>query len=239
MDITTKLIPITESKVVEEDGKVYLTGYANTKGNEDSHGDIPANYEGKPVYRLERMKTNPVCLVDHRNSSASIAGNFVELSEDEKGLWFKLLFRSLDDIYNPTTKDAVSAYMKGFGRALSIGGRWYYEDENNRNNLTKAVIFEISLVAIGSDGNALTNADYPKHLKQKVDPIDLEGLSKMDERTLEEALKSGISFSGKASRALISAIKSSGLRDEEPKGHRDGAEDWSEVLQGLTSIKIS
>jgi len=165
--LDTKLFEVTERKVTEEDGKIYLTGYANTKGHSDSHGDIPTNFNDQPVYILDFMLKNPVCFVDHWASASNIAGNFVELKEDEKGLWFKLLFRDLPDIYNNEVKDAVSAWQKGFGRALSIGGNWLFEDAENPNNLTKAVLREISLVGIGSDHDALTDADYPKHIATK------------------------------------------------------------------------
>jgi len=162
-----KTIPITDMKIIDdkENGKFYITGYANNKNQPDSYGDIPTSFENKPVYILDRMNKNPVAFVDHRSSASNIAGNFVELKEDEKGLFFKLLLRPLDEIHNPLTKDAVSAFMTGFGRAFSIGGEWFFEDHDNPNNLTKAFIYEISLVGIGSDADALGDTPRPKHLK--------------------------------------------------------------------------
>ncbi len=130
-------------------------GYANTKNKADSFGDIPTNYKGRPVYDFSRLKKNPVLVVDHSISASNIAGKLIELIEDEKGLWFKCIFRPLETIHNPFVKDAVSAFITGFGKALSIGGRWFYEDEENRAHLTKAVMHEISLVGVGADPNAL------------------------------------------------------------------------------------
>jgi HK97 family phage prohead protease len=151
-----KVFTIAEMKTIEEDGAFYLEGYVNTKNKPDAYGDIPTNYNGNPVYILDRIKANPVAFVDHYNSAAMIAGNWVSLEEDSIGLKAKLKLRPLDQIYNDEVKDAVSAYMTGFGRAFSIGGRWYYEDQNNPMHLTKALIHEISLVGVGADGSALS-----------------------------------------------------------------------------------
>ena len=163
MNMDKKICEIEEYKASTDGGKFYIAGYANTKNKPDAYGDIP---KGDNVYDLTRLKKNPVALVDHKNSAAMIAGNFVKLKEDDKGLYFKVLLRNLDDIHNPMVKDAVSAYMTGFGRALSIGGRWLYEDEKNPTHLTKAIIHEISLVGVGADERALSNMDYPKAAPQ-------------------------------------------------------------------------
>ena len=154
-----------EVKSIKEDGeeKFYITGYANTKNKPDAYGDIP---KGESVYDLKRFKSNPVLLVDHINSAGNIAGIFTQIKEDNKGLAFKARLMNLDDIHNPVVKHAVSAYMKGFGRGLSIGGQWFYEDDRNPKYLTKAIIHEISLVAVGADGNALTNTAKPKKYQE-------------------------------------------------------------------------
>jgi hypothetical protein len=164
-----KVFDIAERKI-DSDGdgdtaKVYLSGYANTKNEVDSYGDYPTNYDGKPVYDLGRMETNPVCLVDHRISASNIAGNFTELVETDKGLWFRLLLRPLAQVYNDMVKDAISSYIHGFGRALSIAGQWLYEDADHPTHLTTAKIGEISLVGVGAAPNALTTTDYPKALQ--------------------------------------------------------------------------
>jgi hypothetical protein len=161
----TKVCQIMDMKQSEENGKFYISGYANNKNKPDSYGDIPTNLDGEKIYILDRMDSNPVCFVDHRSSASNIAGNFVELREDDTGLFFKLLFRPLEDIHNPPLKDAVSAYMNGYGRALSIGGRWFFGDPKNPDHLTQAVVNEISLVGIGADMDALTDVSYPKHFK--------------------------------------------------------------------------
>ena len=143
-----------------------LKGYLNNKlvpGTDkpakDSYGDIPT---GENVYDIERLKNNPVALVNHDNNAAGIAGNYIHLSEDEQGLMFKEILRPIDSVHNPVTKDAVQAWGDGFGAAYSIGGRWLYDMENSKPDdneylLVKAILHEASHVAIGADEYALSS----------------------------------------------------------------------------------
>lgn len=147
--------------------KIYITGYANTKGHPDAYGDVPQNYNGNPVYVLDRFLTNPVLLVNHDNSVESIAGRFVEISEDDVGLKFKALL--MTNAKSTKVQHAIEAYKQGFGVALSIGGQWFFEDETNPNALTKAVIHEISLVAVGADPEALTEGERAKAKPNETD----------------------------------------------------------------------
>ncbi|GBR74600.1 peptidase U35 phage prohead [Candidatus Termititenax aidoneus] len=163
----TKIFEIADFKVSGGDNgaPVYITGYANTKGHADSYGDIPLNYNGQPVYDLSRHSKNPVFLADHYNSVGNIIGAFVypDTHEDEKGLYFKV--RLMENPQTDIAKHAVEAYKNGYARALSIGGKWLYENPENPNQLTKAYIYEISGVAIPADQDALTNAPSPKQLQ--------------------------------------------------------------------------
>jgi hypothetical protein len=142
-----------------------LSGYLNNKlipntdqEAVDSYGDVPT---GKNVYDIERLINNPVALVDHNNSASCIAGNYIFLKEDKQGLKFIEVLRPLEDIFDDRTKDAVSAWSKGFGVAYSIGGRWYYDMEKSKPEdgiyyLVKAIVHEASHVGIGADKWALS-----------------------------------------------------------------------------------
>lgn len=168
---------------------VMLKGYLNNKlvpgTNEpamDSYGDIPT---GQNVYDLERLKTNPVALVNHENDAAGIAGNFIYLQETDQGLMFKEILRPLDEIYDDDTKDAVSAWGKGWGKAYSIGGRWFYDAEqsdyeNGKYILVKAILHEASHVAIGADPWALSALSQTSESSKGQEAPSL---------TLDEALK--------------------------------------------------
>lgn len=161
-----KLFDLLEYKAEQNEDGFYITGYANTKGREDAYGDIPM---GDKVYDLNsRFKRNPVALVDHENSVGNIFGVFVlgegATEEDERGLKIKL--RLMDNPQTDIARHAVEAYKSGFARAFSIGGRWFYEDKDNPKHLTKAVIHEISGVAIGADGHALSTTQKPKSFSE-------------------------------------------------------------------------
>lgn len=163
--IWLKTFELEELSIKEAaDGSFIGEGYANTKNKPDSYGDIPTNFKNQPVYDLSRMKSNPVMLLDHQNSAGQILGKFIHLEEDSSGLFFKNQFRPLAQVHNPVVKDAISAFTNGFARALSIGGRWFFEDEENPKHLTKAVIHEISGVAVGADSSALFRSQ-PKPAK--------------------------------------------------------------------------
>lgn len=145
---------------------IMLRGYLNNKlipgTNEpakDSYGDIPT---GDNVYDTDRLINNPVALINHENDASAIAGNYIYLKEDAQGLMFKEILRPLDEIYEDSTKDAVSAWGNGWGKAYSIGGRWLYDMEKSRPEdnmylLVKAILHEASHVAIGADQWALSS----------------------------------------------------------------------------------
>jgi hypothetical protein len=157
-------IPVT-FKIDHNKDYIMLKGYLNNKlipnTNQeavDSYGDIPV---GKGIYNLERLTNNPIAILDHENSGAGIVGNYIYLQENKQGLKFKEILRPLEDVYCDDTKDAVSAWGQGFGKAYSIGGRFLYDWEQsdpqeNRYILVKAFLHEASHVAIGADQWALS-----------------------------------------------------------------------------------
>lgn len=148
--------------------KVYITGYANTKNHADAYGDVPTNFNGQPVYDVSRFLQNPVLLINHENAVESIAGRFVELEEDQIGLKFKALLMS--NAKTEEVQHAIEAYKQGFGVALSIGGQWFFEDTEQPKHLTKAIIHEISLVAVGADPLALTQGERAKTIPDGTNP---------------------------------------------------------------------
>lgn len=157
-----KSLPILDMDVKKTSEGVYITGYANTKGNEDAYGDIPM---GDNVYNVKFHKMNPVALADHNNSLGSIFGSFIYggdngTIENEKGLFFNL--RLMDNPKTEIAQHAVELYSSGNARAFSIGGKWTYGDKTNPKILTKAMIYEISGVAVPADAYALASTSKPK-----------------------------------------------------------------------------
>ncbi|MDR0291826.1 MAG: HK97 family phage prohead protease [Elusimicrobium sp.] len=170
-----KILPITEIKITENDGLVYLQGYANTKNQPDRYGDIPAVYTKKRdyVYELKNFAKNPVLLIDHVNRLDHLAGSVVNIREDDKGLYFKALFSTSN---HPVVAHARHIYKEGHAKGISIAGRFHYEDTKNPNFLTLADIYEISLVAIPADPDSLATA-VEKSLKELDETGDIKKIT--------------------------------------------------------------
>lgn len=187
---------------LDSDKKYYvIEGYANNKlipgtdePAEDSYGDIPT---GDNVYKIGRLQTNPVLLVNHKNDASKIAGNFIYLKEDDQGLKFKAVLRNIDSIHDLETKDAVQSWIDGYGRALSIGGMFYYDYEKSDPDtrtyiLVKAILHETSIVAIGADQYALVDSvvglsDEDKEVKEALE-LAIKNIQNADDNSDADAL---------------------------------------------------
>ena len=173
-----------------------MEGYANTKNQADRYGDVPSVYKAKRdyVYDLKEYLKNPVLLIDHVNSIDHIAGSMTEIREDERGLYFKAKFSGSD---YPVVQHARRIYTEGHAKGISIAGRFHYENPDAPNQLTLAEIYEISLVAVPADPDALAEAVQKalKNLGEKTaNPEEdkaLAGIKRLnnDLRTAEEIKK--------------------------------------------------
>lgn len=157
-DWNYKILPIGDCKVsTGRDGVCYLCGYANTKGVADRYGDVPTVYKTKRdyVYDLKEYLKNPVVLIDHHNAVDHVAGSMVDIKEDGKGLWFKAKLSASD---YPVVAHARQVYSEGHAKGISIAGKFEFENPDQPTHLTLAKIYEISLVAVPADPNALAEA---------------------------------------------------------------------------------
>lgn len=143
-----KTFTITDLKAEKQDGKVVISGYANTKGVADRYGDIPTPFGRSYVYELEEYRRNPVVLLDHNSGVKNLAGKCTEIREDEKGLFFRA---ELTSSTLPIMEHVRTLVSEDILKTVSIGGIWLYEDIENPAHLTLAKIFEISLVTIPAD----------------------------------------------------------------------------------------
>lgn len=181
-NMQVKILPMVDFKAISENGKLTISGYANTKNKADRYGDIPTVLTDKRdyVYDLSEFKKNPVMLLNHNNKVESIAGSYPEVKEDEKGLFVKGVF---SDSELAEIKHARQVYGEGHAKALSIAGKFLYEDEKNPNNLTLAQIYEISLVAVPADSNALVSAE-----KKCYENLQARGMIEKENPTVKENL---------------------------------------------------
>lgn len=153
-----KEFTLTDFKATEQDGKLVISGYANTKGVADRYGDIPTPYGRSYVYDLQEYLRNPIVLLDHEAEVKQIAGKCTEIREDEKGLFFRAEITSSN---LPLMEHVRTIIREGILKTVSIGGMWLYEDLENPSFLTLAKIFEISLVAIPADTYATFEPEQP------------------------------------------------------------------------------
>jgi len=152
-----KIVPIVNCKASETVDGIFLEGYANTKNQADRYGDVPSVYKAKRdyVYDLKEYLKNPVLLIDHVNSIDHVAGSMSEIREDGKGLYFKAKFSNSG---YPVAEHARQIYTEGHAKGISIAGVFHYENPDAPDQLTLAEIYEISLVAVPADPNALAAA---------------------------------------------------------------------------------
>ncbi|MCR5504999.1 MAG: HK97 family phage prohead protease [Elusimicrobiaceae bacterium] len=187
-----KILPLQNASVKQENGLVYIEGYANTKNLADRYGDIPTVLKTKRnfVYELSEFKKNPVLLIDHVNQLDHLAGSVTEIFEDEKGLYFKALFSASN---HPTIAHARQLYKEGHAKGISIAGRFHYEVPSNPSLLTLAEIYEISLVAIPADPRSLATpaktTDDEEEQRRKQEKSNRQKLEKEINAWLKELRK--------------------------------------------------
>ena len=184
-----KEFTITDFKATQEDGKVIISGYANTKGVADRYGDIPTPFNHSYVYDLQEYLRNPVILLDHEAEVKNLAGKCNEIREDEKGLFFKA---EITNSELPIMEHVRTLIREDILKTVSIGGIWLYEDLENPAHLTLAKIYEISLVTIPADTYATFEQvkEEPKQAEPVAQKADYSGLNKkMTVFEIEQKLK--------------------------------------------------
>jgi len=132
-----------------EDDRIF-SGYASVFGGIDSFGDTII--AGAFSETLEKMTRRPLMLYGH--SSANVVGKWLEMEEDEVGLYVKGQFtpnHSLaDDVYASCRHGAVDGLSIGF-RTMKDGVE---ELENGGRRITKVDLVEVSIVGFPADDAA-------------------------------------------------------------------------------------
>lgn len=147
-----KMTIVKDGDVVRDYRGVTIKGYLSTfKGTTES--DRQGDYVDDGAFRdtLKKFMANPVMLADHRNSVANIAGKFVVVREDRKGLYVE---GELSDA--PGNIDNRFKVAEGSLRTLSMGGIFHYKEDGR--GIFKVDLWEGSLVAIPANPDALFSA---------------------------------------------------------------------------------
>ncbi|MGB8226887.1 MAG: HK97 family phage prohead protease [Sedimentisphaerales bacterium] len=135
---------------------------------------------------LDIFKSNPVILAAHQHrlddGSPSVVGRAVDVWVDNTGLWCIIEFAK-----TRLAEEYWLLYSGGFMKAVSIGFAplaWSDTNENGKGVriFTEVELFEISLVAVGSNRAALS-----KHQRGKIDWLT-------DKKILDEIKKQNPDF---------------------------------------------
>jgi HK97 family phage prohead protease len=146
--------------VVQDDMKqvidfkdIKLDGLASTFSTltpADRDGDVIGDNAFDKTIR--QFLKNPVMLIDHQNSVNNIAGSFKKLRSSQRGLEVEA------EVSNaPELRKIRFLIGEGHLKAFSIGGLFKFSD-NNPRLVEEIELFEISLVAVPANPDALFEA---------------------------------------------------------------------------------
>jgi HK97 family phage prohead protease len=161
-----------QSNRVVDYADVMIAGYGSTFAHvtaKDRDGDTVM--PGAFTETIREFKRNPVMLIDHKNSVENIAGSYTEVVQDDIGL------RVVGKVSNaPELSTVRFLIMEGHLKTLSMGGVFLYGPDGH--TIEKVYLFEISLVAIPANPDALFQARS----------LDLTSASKLFKRHSAKAL---------------------------------------------------
>lgn len=132
-----------------EDDRIFA-GYASVFGGIDSFNDTII--AGAFAESLEKMERKPLMLYGHNQNN--VVGKWLEMEEDETGLYVKGQFtpnHSLaDDVYASARHGAIDGLSIGF-RVAPEGAE---EMESGGRRITKVDLIEVSIVGFPADDAA-------------------------------------------------------------------------------------
>jgi len=201
-----------------EDDRIF-EGYASVFGGVDAFGDTIL--KGAFSDSLENMKRRPLMLYGH--SSSNVVGKWIEILEDEIGLYCRGEFTPnhtlANDVYSSAKHGAIDGLSIGF--RIPEGGS--EELENGGRRITKVDLVEISIVGFPADDAARVSA-----IKMK---DEINGISTIRdaERFLRDA---GLPVS--MAKAFISQCRP--LYQREADAERERKEAYQADLKWLHSI---
>lgn len=106
----------------EEDGYLYVEGYAAKFGEIDYHGEMIA--PGAFDETMEEYMKNPVVLADHKKTTDNAIGRVVDYRLDNVGPWVRVrISKARDEKTQSIRQKIIDGVITGF----SIGGRFLYE----------------------------------------------------------------------------------------------------------------
>jgi HK97 family phage prohead protease len=134
--------------VVTDYRNVHITGYLSTFKN-TTESDRQGDYVDAGAFKdtIDKFMLNPVLLTDHRNSVATLAGNFLSMKEDRAGLRFDALLSNA-----PGNIDVRFKVAEKQLRTTSMGGIFHYKEDGR--GIFKVDLWEGSLTPIPANPDA-------------------------------------------------------------------------------------
>lgn len=142
--------PVKDSDGTVVDYKdVTIKGYLSTF-SETTKYDRVGDYVVKGAFSetIPHFMQNPVLLVDHYNNVDHLAGRFVKVSEDDKGLYVEAMLSNA-----PGNADIRFKVAEGILRTLSMGGAFHYREDGH--GIFKVDLWEGSLTPIPANPDAI------------------------------------------------------------------------------------
>lgn len=146
-----KAKPVTEGGRIVDYQDVTIRGYLSTFNN-ITEADREGDYVERGAFKqtIGRFMKNPVLLVNHQISVASLAGRFVTMFEDEKGLYFEA---ELSNSPADFMRDTRFKVVEGALRTCSMGGLFHYKEDGR--GIFKVDLWEGSLTPVPANPDAV------------------------------------------------------------------------------------
>lgn len=127
---------------------LFLTNDQNEKNSYGFHVDTTG------IDLKTRFEGNPICLNNHSNDTKDVLGTWIDIEVKEG----KLFMRPSFDTEDTAGKEVVRKVLAGTLKGCSLGIMFDPKDMVNENGkivLKKCILFEVSIVAVPSNGNAI------------------------------------------------------------------------------------
>ena len=125
-------------------------GYASVFGGVDSFGDTIV--KGAFAEGLEKMKRKPLMLYGH--SSHNVIGKWVDLAEDDTGLFVKGELTPGNSLANDVYASMKHGAIDGISIGFRIAANGAEEREDGGRTITKIDLVEVSVVGFPADDSA-------------------------------------------------------------------------------------
>lgn len=217
-----RTVELDIKQMTNDEGLFRFEGFASTFGNTDLDEDII----DRGAFRASLAKRTPKLLWQHDMDEP--LGVFDLVEERETGLFVKAKMPLSDTFVSGRVKPQVEI---GSITSMSIGF-FIVEATFNREESTRLIheveLFEVSLVSIPANPQAVITS-----FKR----ADMEGFFGLSLKAQEEMLTSGVKFSQRTAKELVSLLKhSKNERDAHsitgPDG-RDGTEELGNLLKEI------